>query len=138
MLPSFAIRDKHGQTRVFVGPTRYRDVSRSRGTRRRRLRDISKGLFLAGKGLPTRACFPSLASLSTSLSVMAPSSTPTASIKSASKDAAKPEVDPHSESPADDSHGSRRDWMFWCIILSLAIPTLLTAVELVSRRFLHI
>ncbi|VDC06977.1 unnamed protein product [Peniophora sp. CBMAI 1063] len=31
-----------------------------------------------------------------------------------------------------DNRGSRRDWMFWCIIFSLAIPTLLTAVELTA------
>lgn len=31
------------------------------------------------------------------------------------------------------SHGVPKDWKFWCIIFSLALSVLLTAVEFVSR-----
>lgn len=32
-------------------------------------------------------------------------------------------------------HGVPKDWKFWCIIFSLALSVLLTAVEFVSRPF---
>jgi hypothetical protein len=38
----------------------------------------------------------------------------------------------------DDSHQDHampKDWKFWCIIFSLALSVLLTAVEFVSRLF---
>jgi len=35
----------------------------------------------------------------------------------------------------DLSYGVPKDWKFWCIIFSLALSILLTAVEFVSRPF---
>ena len=36
--------------------------------------------------------------------------------------------------PSDDlSHGVPKDWKFWCIIFSLALSILLTAIEFVGR-----
>src|ERR1700691_6030082 len=37
------------------------------------------------------------------------------------------------EDAATASHGVPKDWKFWCIIFSLALSVLLTAVEFVSR-----
>jgi hypothetical protein len=40
------------------------------------------------------------------------------------------------KSSDDVSHGvPPKDWKFWCIIFSLALSTLLTAIEFVSRPF---
>jgi hypothetical protein len=38
-------------------------------------------------------------------------------------------------SPDDRHHGVPKDWKFWCIIFSLALSVLLTAVEFVSHLF---
>jgi hypothetical protein len=36
----------------------------------------------------------------------------------------------------DVHHGVPKDWKFWCIIFSLALSVLLTAVEFVNHLFL--
>jgi hypothetical protein len=43
-----------------------------------------------------------------------------------------------SAKPSDDvSHAVPKDWKFWCIIFSLALSILLTAVEFVSCPFFN-
>ena len=43
---------------------------------------------------------------------------------------------PPSAKRSDDlSYGVPKDWKFWCIIFSLALSILLTAIEFVSRPF---
>jgi hypothetical protein len=50
-------------------------------------------------------------------------------------------MEPSSSSPSsnkrsdDLSNGVPKDWTFWCIIFSLALSILLTAMEFVSRPF---
>ena len=39
------------------------------------------------------------------------------------------------KSSDDLSHSVPKDWKFWCIIFSLAMSTLLIAIEFVSRPF---
>jgi hypothetical protein len=43
------------------------------------------------------------------------------------------------DTPQDGYHGVPKDWKFWCIIFSLAVSILMTAVEFVSchRHSLH-
>jgi hypothetical protein len=40
----------------------------------------------------------------------------------------------HGENPSSNTHdGAPKDWKFWCIMFSLALSVLLTAVEFVSH-----
>lgn len=45
---------------------------------------------------------------------------------------------PSSPKPSSEHshHGVPKDWKFWCIIFSLALSVLLTAIEFVSCSFL--